>query len=82
MGWASRINQDNTLQTCLQANLIIAFAQWRFLFPENSSLCQADKNETRSKNTSELSGLSLIRATNNMDLNTSFKEQFRDRTSL
>lgn len=30
-------------QTCLEAGLMEAFSQLRFLFPDNFSLCQADK---------------------------------------
>ena len=34
----SIINQENALQTYLQANLMEAFSQVTFLFPNNSSL--------------------------------------------
>lgn len=36
-------NQENAPQTRLQANLVEAFSQVRFLFPEDSSFCHIDK---------------------------------------
>lgn len=41
-GWAltSVINQENGALTCLQANVVRVFSQLRFLFPDDTELCQ------------------------------------------
>lgn len=36
-------SEENAPQTRLQANLVEAFSQGRFLFPGDSSLCHTDK---------------------------------------
>lgn len=37
-------NLENGIQACLQADFMEAFSQLRFLFPNDSSLCQVDLN--------------------------------------
>ena len=43
----SIINQENAPQTCLQANLRKVFSLLRFLFPQNSQVCQVDPRLTK-----------------------------------
>lgn len=47
-GWAvtSIINQENGAQTCLQANVVRVFSQLRFLFPDDTELCQYTERQT------------------------------------
>jgi len=45
VGWAyliKIINQENGSEACPQAGVVGAFSQLKFLFPDNSSLCQVD----------------------------------------
>jgi hypothetical protein len=35
------------LPWCAQPNVIEAFSQWRFLFPNDSCLCQVDKTKQK-----------------------------------
>ena len=36
-------NQEDAPPPCLRTSLMEAFSQWRFLFPDDSSLCRVDK---------------------------------------
>ena len=52
---ASMIKQENGPQDCPQVNLMEAFSQLRFLFPGNSSWCQANKTTTATNTKQKLS---------------------------
>lgn len=43
-------NQENALQTFLQANTVEVLFQLMSLFSDDSSLCQVDKSPTKVKN--------------------------------
>ena len=48
--FTSVINQENTLQTCVKANLMEPLSQLWLFFLNNSSLCQLVKNLIRTPN--------------------------------